>query len=188
MNPKRNKWAGADGCTVQRISADGGGYTVALRNLYDFERVVAPTLEGAALDAYSDTGERLARKNGRILVPLPAPPPVWLPDLKQVLALAAAGKLTDIADRAGRIQDALRVAAGYTIHLLPPGRRRHSRLSLARGISPGSGVRGLVVPPPRHSVPRTSATVSCSARPRACSNRAAIYASIFPRKPFPARA
>jgi hypothetical protein len=121
VDPKRNKWRGADGCAVERISADGAGYAVALRNLYDFEHVVALTLEGAAPDAYSDTGERLARKDGRIIVPLPAPPRVWLPDLKQVLALATAGNLTDIAGRAGRIQDALRVAAGCTVHLVPPG-------------------------------------------------------------------
>ncbi|MGA2620245.1 MAG: GDSL-type esterase/lipase family protein [Thermoguttaceae bacterium] len=118
---KNNKWSGSDGCAVERISASGAGYTVALRNLYDFEHVVALRLEGSALDAYLDSGERLALKDGRIVVPLPAPLRCWVPDLKRVQALATAGNLTDIAERAGKIQAALRAAAGCTIHLVPPG-------------------------------------------------------------------
>jgi hypothetical protein len=106
---------------VERISASGAGYTVALRNLYDFEHVVGLTLEDAALDAYSETGEKLALRDGRILVSLPAPLPLWTPDLKRVLALASAGNLTDIAGRARKIQDALNAAATCTIHLVPPG-------------------------------------------------------------------
>ncbi len=118
---ENNKWSGTDGCAVERISASGAGYTIALRNRYDFQHVVALTLKGATLDAYSDTGERLALKDGRIVVPLPAPLRCWVPDLKQALALATAGNLTDIANRAGKIEGALNAAASCTIHLVPPG-------------------------------------------------------------------
>jgi hypothetical protein len=118
---KKNTWRGSEGCAVEGISARGGGYTIALRNLYDFRHAVALRLEGAALDAYADGGERLAIKEGRIVVPLPAPLRCWAPKLKQARALATAGNLTDIANRAGKIQDALNAAAGCTIHVVPPG-------------------------------------------------------------------
>ena len=82
---------------------------------------MAVTLEGALLEAYLDNGKRLALKNGRFLVPLPAPLRYWVPDLKRVRSLAGQCQRTDIADRAGKIQDALNVAASCTIHLVPPG-------------------------------------------------------------------
>ncbi len=118
---KTGRWSGSDGCAVERVSATGGGYTVVLRNLYDFEHVVALRLKGAALDAFLDSGQRLALKEGRIVVPLPEPLRYWVPDLKRVRALATAGNLTDIADRTRRIQEALGAAASCTIHLVPPG-------------------------------------------------------------------
>jgi lysophospholipase L1-like esterase len=121
LDLKRNTWSGGSGCAVERISAAGAGYHVTLRNRYDFEHVAALKLPGAALDAYSDSGEKLAAGDGRIVVRLPAPLRVWMPDLKQVQALAAAGNLADIANRAGRIQDAVNAAATCTVHLLPPG-------------------------------------------------------------------
>ena len=122
LDLKNNHGTGTDGCAVERISANGAGYTVVLRNRFDFAHTVALTPEGGpAFDAYLDTGEKLALKDGRIVVPLPAPIRFWAPDLKQVQTLAEADKLTDISKRAGKILEALNVAATCTLQLVPPG-------------------------------------------------------------------
>ena len=147
------------GFAVERISANGGGYTIALRNLYDFGHAVAlQACKARALDAYSDGGERLAIQDGRDrgAAPRALALPVT-PDPKQGRALATAGNLTDIANRAGKIQDALNAAASCTIHLVPragprrrPGLRREAVPIDAQCISLWQAAAALSPAEPRH--------------------------------------